>query len=264
MYHLQQFDGEQKLTYIVEAKKLVKKYGDFIAVKEIDFKLSSNECLALLGTNGAGKTSTMKMIYSAIPITSGSISINNMDVKSEPRETKRILGIVSQEDLLDLSLSVIENLIAHAICYDIPKKIAKIKARELLEFVGLSNYLNEPITSLSGGMKRRVVLARALINEPKIIILDEPTTGLDIQSRRLIWKKLIELKSLGISLLLTSHHMDEVEKLADRIVIIHQGEIVAEGNPVELVERYNLGSLEETFLYLTGYKEDDDIVQSLS
>ncbi|KAA0940628.1 ABC transporter ATP-binding protein [Sporosarcina sp. ANT_H38] len=250
---------------VLQAVNLKKCYGDFQAVKGINFSLYKDECLAILGTNGAGKTSTMKMIYSASPISGGSIQIDNLDVKSNSRDTKRIIGIVSQEDLLDLSLTVIENLIAHAICFDIPKKKAKIKAEELLEFVGLSNYLNKPIANLSGGMKRRVVLARSLINDPKIIILDEPTTGLDIQSRQIIWKKLLQLKSNGISILLTSHHMDEVEKLADRIVIIHQGEIVAEGTSKDLIEKYNFSSLEETFLFLTGHDEEaEKIVQALS
>lgn len=240
------------MTPVLTASQLVKRYKEFEAVKGIDFSLNRNECLAMLGPNGAGKSSTMKMIYSAIPITGGNITIDGHDVYRQSSMTKRLLGVVSQEDLLDLSLTVIENLIAHAICYDISHKESKRRAEELLEFVGLLDRKDAPITSLSGGMKRRVVLARSLINNPKIIILDEPTTGLDIQSKRIFWEKLLELKQQGISMILTTHHMDEVEKLADRLVIINKGTIVAEGTPEELSAKHGEQSLEETFLLLTG------------
>lgn len=250
---------------ILNIENLKKSYGDFEAVKDVSFLIQENECLALLGTNGAGKTTTLKMIYSATSITEGNIEIAGFNVKENPSKTKSIIGIVSQEDLLDLSLTVLENMIAHAICYNISKKVATKKAMELLEFVGLLNYIDKNINELSGGMRRRVVLARALINEPKLIILDEPTTGLDIQSRHIIWNKLLELKKNGVSILLTSHYMDEVEKLADRVIIIHQGVILAEGKPSELPKMNNFTTLEETFLHLTGHKEgDESIVQAIS
>ena len=240
------------MTPLLTADSLRKSYGSFEAVKDVSFHVNYGECLGMLGPNGAGKSSTMKMIYSASPITSGTICIDGIDVNKNARSTKRILGVVSQEDLLDLSLTVMENLVAHAICYDIPTKEAKSRARELLEFVSLADRADAPITSLSGGMRRRVVLARALINNPKLIILDEPTTGLDIHSRHVFWEKLLELKSKGVSMILTSHHMDEVEKLADRLLIIDHGTIIAEGAPEELCVNNGSQSLEELFLQLTG------------
>ncbi len=250
---------------ILKVSNLSKKYGNFIAVNQINFEIHPNECVALLGTNGAGKTTTMKMIYSAASITSGHITINGYDVKESPTQTKRALGIVSQEDLLDSSLNILENMIAHGICYGIPKKTVKKRSLKLLEFAGLSNYCEKQITDLSGGMRRRLVLARALLNNPKIIILDEPTTGLDIQSRHVIWKKLEQLKSQGVSLMLTSHYMDEVERLADQVLIIHHGEVLAAGAPKELPRHYGYQSLEETFLGLTEFhEEDDNIVQARS
>lgn len=250
---------------VLEVTNLVKKYGAFTAVNNVSFAVHANECVAFLGTNGAGKTTSMKMIYSATPMTSGTVTIDGLDVAKHERQTKSILGIVSQADLLDGSLNVYENLYAHGICYGIPRKQLRAKIAELLAFVGLSNYKNHDVTSLSGGMLRRLVLARALINEPRLIILDEPTTGLDIQSRHVIWKKLLELKQQGVSLLLTSHYMDEVERLADRVLIINQGKIMAAGTPAELVANSRFSSLEEVFLDITGFNEEDEnIVQSLA
>lgn len=258
-------NSEEYWVNTLEVENIKKAYKNFYAVNDVSFSIGEHECVALLGMNGAGKTSTLKMIYSAISITEGKIRILGYDVQNNPRKTKSVIGIVSQEDLLDLSLTVIENMIAHAICYKIPKREAYKKSLELLEFVGLSNYKDRDISELSGGMRRRIVLVRALINEPKLIILDEPTSGLDIQSRRIIWNKLKELKETGLSILLTSHHMDEVECLADRLLIIHKGKIVSTGTPRELPQMYNKRTLEETFLYLTDHNEEDkNIVQSLT
>jgi ABC-type multidrug transport system ATPase subunit len=240
------------MSVVLEAAGLSKFYGDFHAVKGINFHLNTCECLGMLGPNGAGKSSTMKMIYSAISMTSGTIKIAGTDVRQNSREAKRVLGVVSQDDLLDLSLTVMENLVAHAICYDIPLKKAREKAKDLLEFVNLGDRMDALVTSLSGGMRRRVVLARALINDPQVIILDEPTTGLDIHSRHVFWEKLLELKKQGVSMILTSHHMDEVEKLADRLVIIDHGQIIEEGTPNELKIKNGDKSLEDLFLELTG------------
>ena len=250
---------------VLAVSHLVKQYGSFTAVDNISFSVSPRQCVALLGTNGAGKTTTMKMIYSATPITSGSISIEGLDVQTNARKTKGILGIVSQADLMDGTLNVWENLYAHGICYGIPRRELKHRIARLLEFIGLSNYKDKDITSLSGGMCRRLVLARALINNPRLIILDEPTTGLDIQSRHVIWKKLQVLKAQGVSLLLTSHYMDEVERLANQVLIIHQGQILASGTPAALVNNSQFDNLEDLFLHLTGFNEEDDhIVQSLA
>ncbi|MCF6166229.1 ABC transporter ATP-binding protein [Furfurilactobacillus rossiae] len=250
---------------ILEVSHLSKKYGSFTAVNDISFQLQRNRCIALLGTNGAGKTTTMKMIYAAASITRGRITVDGFDVKKAPSNTKRALGIVSQEDLLDGSLTVYENMIAHGLCYDIPKRELKKRTQNLLTFAGLANYDDKQISDLSGGMRRRLVLARALLNHPKVIILDEPTTGLDIQSRHVIWKKLDQLKSEGVSLLLTSHYMDEVQRLADQVLIIHRGKILASGAPDTLPAKYGYQSLEEAFLALTDFHEEDDhIVQALS
>lgn len=243
------------MNKVLEVNQLKKMYKNFQAVKNVSFSIKENECLSLLGVNGAGKTSTLKMIYSAISITGGSVKILGNDVQIHSKKAKQLIGVVSQEDLLDYSLNVIENMVAHAICYKIPKKKAHDKGLELLDFVGLTDYVNKEVHELSGGMRRRLVLARALINEPKLIILDEPTTGLDIQSRHLIWDKLLELKKKGISILLTSHYMDEVERLSDRLLIIDKGEIIAGGTPQELLFEYNFKNLEAVFLFLTSHKE---------
>lgn len=192
------------------------------------------------------------MVYGASLITEGSIMINNLDISKKKKESKKIIGIVSQEDLLDLSLNVFENLVAHGICYDIPRREVEKRAISLLKFIELEEQKNKEIYELSGGMRRRVVLARSLINNPKLIILDEPTTGLDIQSRHLIWNKLLELKSKGVAILLTSHYMDEVEKIADRILIMHKGELISSGTKEELLKSYGEKNLEDVFLSVTN------------
>ncbi|MGL9969957.1 ABC transporter ATP-binding protein [Enterococcus sp. DIV1420a] len=236
-----------------------KNYGDFSAVKRLTFDIGKEECVALLGTNGAGKSSTLRMVYGASLITEGSIMINNLDISKKMKESKKIIGIVSQEDLLDLSLNVFENLVAHGICYDIPRREVEERAMSLLKFIELEEQKNKEIYELSGGMRRRVVLARSLINNPKLIILDEPTTGLDIQSRHLIWNKLLELKSKGVAILLTSHYMDEVEKIADRILIMHKGEIVSSGTKGELLRNYGKENLEDVFLSVTNGEVANDV-----
>ncbi|MGT2866952.1 ABC transporter ATP-binding protein [Streptococcus fryi] len=231
---------------------LSKKYDDFEAVRNINFELSSGECLGILGVNGAGKSSTLKMIYSATSITSGSIFIDGKDITLNRAESKSKLGIVTQDDMLDSTLTVIENLIAHGICYNISKQELKERALELLTFVNLDGQQNKKIGELSGGMRRRVSLARALLNKPEIIILDEPTVGLDIQSRNLIWNKIKELTEAGVSVIITSHYMDEIEKLADRILIVHSGIVSAEGTVTDLLKVHNQESLEDLFLKLTS------------
>lgn len=242
----------------LEIKNVQKTYGDKVAVDNISFSIFSSECVALLGANGAGKTSTLKMIYGANMVSAGSIAVMGNDVIKNLALAKKSIGIVSQEDLLDLSLNIYENLIAHGICYGIKRNEVKKRADELLKFVDLFEVRNKEISQLSGGMRRRVILARALINNPKLIILDEPTTGLDIQSRHIIWDKLSELKKQGVSVLLTSHYMDEVEKLADRILIMVNGSIVAQGTTKELISQYCTNSLEEVFLQVTSKKEREE------
>ena len=224
---------------------LSKKYGDYSAVQDISFSVSEGECLGILGVNGAGKTTTLKMIYSANKITSGDVYILGKNISTLADRGKTNLGIVAQEDMLDTTLTVFENLIAHGICYGI--KLGELKARtqKLLKFVQLAEYANKMISELSGGMKRRVVLARALLNEPEMIILDEPTVGLDIQSRNIIWNKLKMLKKQGVSIVITSHYMNEIEFLADRLLIIDSGVIKDEGTVTGLLDKYQEKDMEE-------------------
>lgn len=239
---------------------LSKNYGNYRAVKDINFIVTSGECLGILGINGAGKTTTLKMIYSANKITSGDIYILGKNIKSLSDRGKSKLGIVAQEDMLDTTLTVFENLIAHGIYYGINSKELKNRAKELLEFVQLDNHADKMISELSGGMRRRVVLARALINNPEIIILDEPTVGLDIQSRNIIWNKLKVLKQQGVSIIITSHYMNEIEFLADRIAIINSGVIKDEGTIDSLLNKYHEKDIEELFLKLTSSSKGGESV----
>ncbi len=246
-----------KILETLRVDNLAKKYGSYNAVKDISFSVSSGECLGILGINGAGKTTTLKMIYSANKITSGNVYILGKNISSLSDKGKKRLGIVAQEDMLDTTLTVFENLIAHGICYGIRLKELKSRAKKLLEFVQLAEYANKMIGELSGGMRRRVVLARALLNDPEIIILDEPTVGLDIQSRNIIWNKLKMLKKQGVSIVITSHYMNEIECLADRIVIIDSGVIKDEGTIDSLLDKYREKNIEELFLKLTVVGKGD-------
>jgi len=221
---------------VLVATRLSKKYEDLLAVKEISFEVQKGECFGLLGPNGAGKTSTMKMVYAVSPITAGHLSVLGFDVQKQPREVKRRLGVAPQEYNLDPDFTVLENLLNHARYFRIPKTEARRRAFELLEFFKLTEKKDSIVEHISSGMKRRLMLARALINDPEALVLDEPTTGLDPQARHLIWEKLINLKSRGITVLLTTHYMEEAEYLCDRLVILDQGKILAEGRPRGLVE----------------------------
>ncbi|MBZ5969354.1 ABC transporter ATP-binding protein [Leuconostoc gasicomitatum] len=241
---------------ILEVKQLIKKYNNFSAVKGISFNLAEGETLAILGPNGAGKSTTLKMIYATTPITSGQVLINGINVAQNARRSKWEIGVVMQEDLLDTTLTVLDNMIAHAILFDIPFKVARERGITLLNFVGLDNYWNKQVYSLSGGMRRRLVLARALVNNPKLIILDEPTTGLDIQSRHVFWAKLNELKLQGVSILLTSHYVDEIETLADKILMIDHGKIIANGYVKTLAKDLGYENLETAYLKLTNFDEE--------
>lgn len=241
---------------ILEVKQLTKKYHNFTAVNGISFELERGKTLAILGPNGAGKSTTLKMIYATTPITTGQISINGINVAQDPRRSKWEIGVVMQEDLLDTTLTVLDNMIAHAILFDISFKIARKRGIELLHFVGLDNYWNKQVYSLSGGMRRRLVLARSLVNNPKLIILDEPTTGLDIQSRHVFWLKLNALKLQGVSILLTSHYVDEIETLADNVLMIDHGTIIANGSVKTLANDLGYENLEKAYLKLTKFDEE--------
>lgn len=223
---------------VITAHGLVKEYNGKQAVKGIDFTVRQGECYGLLGPNGAGKTSTVKMIYCFSPVTAGSLMVLDMDVKARPREIKRRLGVVAQDNNLDPDLTVLENLLVYASFFDITMSMAQPKALELLDFFELSVQKNDKVDTLSGGMKRRLTIARALINSPQILILDEPTTGLDPQARHLVWQRLRRLKDQGVTLLLTTHYMEEAAQLCDRLVILDNGIILDQGKPSELISRH--------------------------
>jgi lipooligosaccharide transport system ATP-binding protein len=220
---------------IITAKDLKKNYGLREAVRSISFEVKAQSCFGLLGPNGAGKSSTLKMIYGAIPPTSGSLSIMEMDIHKESRNIKALLGIVPQEENLDPELNVLENLIVFARYFKISKLLAQQRAFDLLKLFHLEERAGSKVDELSTGLKKRLLIARGLINDPKVLILDEPTTGLDPQSRHLIWQRLRHLKSKGLTILITSHYMEEATQLCDSVVIIDQGKILKNGAPLNLV-----------------------------
>jgi len=221
---------------IVQARALTKRFGPFTAVNDVSFNIEEGECFGFLGPNGAGKTTTIKMLYGLCSITEGELSVAGLDVGTHLREIKRLLGIVPQEDNLDPDLTVLENLLAYARYFDLPRQEAESRALELLTLVGLERRKESRIQVLSTGMKRRLIVARSLLHCPRILILDEPTTGLDPQARHLIWQRLRQLKREGVTLILTTHYMEEAEQLCDRAAILDQGKILRLGSPRELVE----------------------------
>ncbi len=223
---------------VIFASNLRKNFNSFEAVRGINFQIAKGECFGFLGPNGAGKTSTMRMIYCFSPVSAGSLQVLGYDVMGEAREIKARLGVVPQEDNLDPDLTVFQNLLLYATYFDIPKTEARGRAEELLNFLSLQEKRNQKIDKLSGGMKRRLLIARSLINKPEILILDEPTTGLDPQARHLIWNKLRALKASGVTMVLTTHYMEEAQRLCDRLVIMDHGKILTEGSPSQLVEKF--------------------------
>jgi lipooligosaccharide transport system ATP-binding protein len=229
---------ELKNSKVLEARNLRKTFGDFVAVEDVSFELRGGECLGLLGPNGAGKTSTIRMVYGFSPMTSGSLDIFGKDMRYHWRTIKYGIGVCQQENTLDPDLTVLQNLEVFASYFDISRKEAGKRAAELLEFMGLEHRLDSKVTELSGGMMRRVVIARALINRPDLLVLDEPTTGLDPQSRHQVWDRLESLRSQGLSILLTTHYMDEAARLCDRLVILDHGRILVEGAPADLVKNH--------------------------
>ncbi|MEM5788652.1 MAG: ABC transporter ATP-binding protein [Syntrophobacteraceae bacterium] len=224
--------------HIIEARELRKNFGNLVAVDGISFALQAGQCLGLLGPNGAGKTSTIRMVYGFSPITSGSLRIFGMDITTGWRAIKAKLGVCQQENNLDPDLTVLQNLEVFARYYDIPRKDAHERSEQLLKFIALEHRRDEKVTNLSGGMMRRLVLARALINNPALLILDEPTTGLDPQSRHQVWERLELLRANGLSILLTTHYMDEAYRLCDNLIIMDHGKILVEGEPVDLIRSH--------------------------
>jgi len=222
---------------IVEARGLYKRYKDFEAVKGIDFTVYRKECFGILGPNGAGKSTTIRMLHCFSPITSGTLNVLGEPVTGNVRWIKSQLGVVSQDDNLDPDLNVINNLLVYARYFEIPKAVAMQRAEEALDLFQLTEKRNNKVDELSGGMKRRLVIARSLINQPRLIILDEPTTGLDPAARQLVWQKLRYLRDSGVTLILTTHYMEEASRLCDRLVVMNEGKILAEGTPEELVQK---------------------------
>ena len=249
------------MAIAIEAKNLVKKFGDVVAVDGISFTINEGECFGFLGPNGAGKTTTIKMIHCVSPITSGSVSVFGMPANIANRKIKKISGVIPQEITLDVDLTVYENLMVFAHFFDIPHSEASQRIIELLQFVELEAKAKSNIHALSTGMKRRLLIARALLNRPKLIIADEPTTGLDPQVRHLIWQRLRLLKNRGATLLLTTQYMEEAEQLCDRIVIMHQGKILIEGVPAKMVQE-EIGR--EVVEVRIAREEDERLVATLS
>ena len=223
---------------LIEARGLTKRFGDFTAVDEIDFTVERGETFGFLGPNGAGKTSTMRMISAVSPVTSGTLRVLGHDPGEDGAEIKARMGVVPQQDTLDFELTVYENILVYGRYFGIPKDVIKSRAEELLDFVQLNERRESKVEPLSGDMKRRLTIARALVNDPELLLLDEPTTGLDPQARHVLWDRLYRLKQQGVTQVLTTHYMDEAEQLCDRLVVMDQAKIVAEGSPRELIAQY--------------------------
>ncbi len=226
-------------TALIRARGLTKRFGSFTAVDGVDFELLRGEAFGFLGPNGAGKSSTMRMIGCVSPPTEGELSIFGLDPVTDGAAIRARLGVVPQEDSLDVELTVRENLLVYGRYFGLPRPVIRERSDRLLEFVQLTDRAGDRVEPLSGGLKRRLTIARSLINEPEIMLLDEPTTGLDPQARHVVWDRLFRLKQQGVTLVLTTHYMDEAEQLCDRLVVMDGGRIAAEGSPRELIERYS-------------------------
>jgi lipooligosaccharide transport system ATP-binding protein len=224
---------------LIVARQLTKTYGEFTAVDHINFEVAKGESFGLLGPNGAGKSTTMRMIGATLQRTSGELTILGKDPEKLGPQIRAHLGVVPQQDNLDGELTVTENLYIYGRYFGLSKKFIKNKIEELLEFAQLEEKRNVKVDALSGGMKRRLTIARGLVSEPEILMLDEPTTGLDPQARHILWDRLFRLKELGVTLLLTTHFMDEAEQLCGRLIVMDKGKIMAEGSPAELIRKYS-------------------------
>jgi lipooligosaccharide transport system ATP-binding protein len=235
---------------LIHARGLVKTFGGLTAVDGIDFDVQKGEAFGFLGPNGAGKSSTMRMIGCVSPVTAGTLSILGLDPGRDGPAIRSRLGVVPQLDTLDNELTVRENVIIYGRYFGLSRRELRVRADALLEFVQLTERANDPVEPLSGGMKRRLTIARSLVNEPDVLLLDEPTTGLDPQARHVVWDRLFRLKQQGVTLVLTTHYMDEAEQLCDRLVIMDHGKIAQEGSPLELIRR--LSSREVVELRFAG------------
>ena len=226
---------------MITARSLTKSFGEFKAVDTLDLQINEGECFGLLGPNGAGKSTFISMTYGTVIRTSGELSVFGLDPSHQSRRIKRRLGVVTQENALDEGLSVVENMLIYAAFIGVPKGERRARVDELLEYMNLAHKRDAPIITLSGGMKRRLVFVRALLGRPELLILDEPTTGLDPAVRHLLWGKVKELKDAGTTIVLTTHYMHEAEVLCDRLVILNNGKIVADGTPQELIAAHTPG-----------------------
>jgi lipooligosaccharide transport system ATP-binding protein len=245
---------------LIVVKNLVKQFGDFTAVNGINFSVKQGESFGLLGPNGAGKSSTMRIIGATSQRTSGEVLILGKDPEQAGPQIRAHLGVVPQQDNLDEELTCAENLYIYGRYFGLPKITVKNKLDELLEFAQLLDKKNSKVKSLSGGMKRRLTIARALVSDPDILMLDEPTTGLDPQARHILWDRLFRLKEKGVTLLITTHHMDEAEQLCDRLMVMDKGEIMAEGSPSELIKKY---STKEVLEVRFGSDRNSQMVEQL-
>jgi lipooligosaccharide transport system ATP-binding protein len=254
--------GERDDSLLVRAKALTKRFGDQLAVDGVDFGVRRGEVFGFLGPNGAGKTTIMRMIACVSPISDGGLSVLGMDPRHDGPAIRSRLGIVPQEDNLDTELTVWDNLVVYGRYFGLPLAVIRERAAELLAFARLDERRDSRVDPLSGGMKRRLTIARALINRPDLVLLDEPTTGLDPQARHLLWERLYRLKREGVTLVLTTHYMDEAEQLCDRLVIMDEGRIVAEGSPRQLIERYSTREVVE--LRFTTHEEQEAVLPRLA
>ncbi|NKQ58901.1 ATP-binding cassette domain-containing protein [Amycolatopsis sp. K13G38] len=248
---------------LVRAKALVKRFGDFEAVRGIDVEVRRGEAFGFLGPNGAGKSSTMRMIASVSPRTDGDLEVLGMDPDTHGPHIRARLGVVPQQDNLDNELTVRQNLQVYGRYFGLSRAQVRRKAVELLEFAQLSERADAEVEPLSGGMKRRLTIARSLVNDPELLLLDEPTTGLDPQARHLLWDRLFRLKAQGVTLIVTTHYMDEAEQLCDRLVVMDDGRIVAEGSPADLIARYSTREVLE-LRFLPGEQAPVDRVADLA
>src|SRR5829696_304479 len=224
---------------MIHARGLVKRFGDLVAVDGIDLDVRRGEAFGFLGPNGAGKSSTMRMIGCVSPVSGGTLRILGRDPDADGPQIRARLGVVPQQDTLDLELTVRENVLIYGRYFGLTRRELRPKIDELLDFVQLTDRAGDKVEPLSGGMKRRLTIARSLVNDPDLLLLDEPTTGLDPQARHVVWDRLFRLKQRGVTLVLTTHYMDEAEQLCDRLVVMDHGRIVAQGSPRELIERYS-------------------------
>ena len=230
---------------LIHARSLTKRFGGFTAVDAVDFDVAPGESFGFLGPNGAGKTSTMRMIGCVSPVTEGTLTVMGLDPATHGPQIRARLGVVPQQDTLDNELTVRENLVIYGRYFGMSRAEVARRADDLLDFAQLTERANDQVEPLSGGMKRRLTIARSLINEPEVLLLDEPTTGLDPQARHLLWDRLYRLKQRGVTLVLTTHYMDEAEQLCDRLVVMDKARIVAEGSPRALIERYSTREVTE-------------------